>query len=194
MKIPEPDESLFADIDVKEELREFIQQPSPQELAPCSGCMDHQPNSCSSKCVRAPESLSIDPILHPIEYHVVPIVYELMATRLIQTCWSCEGHMNEKDELWKLPQVCFYTPSAVYVKLLSRHLSLLNHNKNLAYPWHIVISEICDTCKLVYSIQPNLNDADDPHLGLMQNDLNVIGENLHGKLKLYAQEFITVIK
>lgn len=190
MKIPVPEESFFADEDILKDLSMFLEQPSPQQLAPCPGCKQHTPDECSSKCTDAPEALSIDPVLYPIERNVIPLVYELMATRLIQTCWSCEGHMNEDNTLWKLPQVCFYTASSVYVKLLCRHLALLNQKKHLTYPWHIALSDFSLKSRVAYSIQPNLNDVTEPHLGLLQKDLNTISEGLHIKLKEYAQELI----
>ncbi|MCK4743276.1 MAG: hypothetical protein KAT25_05610 [Sulfuriflexus sp.] len=190
MKIPVPEESFFADSNIKEDLRLFLEQPSPQQLAPCPGCQQHTPDDCSSKCTDAAEALSIDPVLYPIEKNVVPLVYELMATQLIQTCWSCEGHMNENNTLWKLPQVCFYTASSAYVKLLCRHIALLNQHKCLKHPWHIVLSEFSMNSRLAYSIQPNLNDVNEPHLGLLQQDLNIIADDLNNKLKKYAKEFL----
>jgi len=190
MKIPIPEESFFTDSSFEEDLRVFLKQPSPQELAPCPGCQQHSPNKCSSNCADAAEALSIDPVLYPIEDNVIPLVYELMSTRLIQTCWSCEGHMNENDALWKLPQVCFYTSSPVYVKLLCKHISTLNQQKRLKHPWHIVLSEFSINSRLAYSIQPNLNDVNEPHLGLLQQDLNIIADNLNDKLKAYAKEFL----
>lgn len=190
MKIPEPEESFFVDSNAEKDLRNFIEQPGPLQLAPCPGCQQHKLDECSSKCDQAPQALSIDPVRYPIERNVIPLVYELMITRLIQTCWSCEGHMNKDNQLWKLPQVCFYTASTVYVKLLCRHLELLNHKKQLTHPWHIIISDFSLNSRLIYSMQPNLNYVTEPHLGLLQLDLNIIADNLHGKLKIYAQELL----
>lgn len=190
MKIPQPEESFFNDSNIKADLLMFLEQPGPEQLAPCPGCEEHLPETCSSKCVRAPDSLSIDPVRYPIESNVVPLVFELMATRLIKTCWSCEGHMDENNNLWKLPQVCFYTASNAYVKLLCHHISSLHQRKLLTYPWHIALSDFSLNSRLAYSIQPNLNDITDPHLGLLQKDLNAIADNLHLKLKTLAQELM----
>lgn len=190
MKITTPTNVSYSDAQAREDLLLFIQQPGPDELAVCPGCKEHIPAKCSANCNDTYTALSIDPERYPIERHVAAFIYELMATRVITTCWSCEGHMNEQNVLWKLPQVCFYASSPVYVKLLCRHLGELHQQKKTRYQWHIVINDFAQTNDLTYSIQPDLNCEADPHLGLLQSDLKVIADDLHRKLKVSAQKLL----
>lgn len=190
MKIAKPSVALLPDTDVREDLTLFMQQPGPEQSAVCQGCTQHSTANCSAKCLEAPQALSIDPIQHPIERNVVSFVYELAATRMLETCWSCEGHMGEDNELWKVPQVSFYAASPVYVKLLSLYLDELQNSKSLTYRWHIVITDFAQTNGLTYSVQPDLNLVKDPHLGLLQADLKTISESLHDKLKWQAQRMM----
>ena len=194
MKIAKPTVAPVADTDIKADLGLFIQQPGPELRAVCQGCKQHSPAQCSPKCKEAPGALSIDPVLYPIERNVVPFVYELAATRLLETCWSCEGHMNENNELWKVPQISFYAASPVYVKLLSLYLDELQNTKSTTYHWHIVVTDFAQSNGLTYSVQPDLNLVKDPHLGLLQTDLKTIADGLHTKLKWHAQKMLNNIK
>lgn len=190
MKIAKPTVAILPDSSVSDDLALFIQQPGPEQAAVCQGCKQHSAATCSASCQEAPNALSIDPIQHPIERNVVSFVYELAATRMLETCWSCEGHMGENNELWKVPQVSFYAASPVYVKLLSLYLDELQNSKSLTYRWHIVITDFAQTNGLTYSVQPDLNLVKDPHLGLLQTDLKTIAENLHQNLKSHAQKMM----
>ena len=190
MKIAKPTVAILPDADIREDLTLLIQQPEPEQSAVCQGCKQHSPSTCSASCKEAPGALSIDPVQHPIERNVVSFVYELAATRMLETCWSCEGHMGEDNELWKVPQVSFYAASPVYVKLLSLYLDELQHSKKLTYRWHIVITDFAQSNGLTYSVQPDLNLVKDPHLGLLQADLKTIATDLHAKLKWHAQKMM----
>lgn len=121
------------------------------------------------------------------------MVFQLYATRLIQPCWSCEGHVQNVDgeiDLWKLPQVSFYCSNPIYLQLLNRSLIRTQTNVQFAYPWHIVVSEFSQALEVTYSIQPNLNKITQPQLGSLQNDLRLLAENLLGALRLEAAQMI----
>ena len=190
MKIVQPSSSVNSIPDMQYDLALLVQQPGPQARAICPGCRQYSAEKCSPKCTEAARALSIDPEQYPLERNVVALVYELAATRLFQTCWSCEGHMDENNHLWKVPQVCFYVSSPVYVKLLSQYLTELQQKKNLTYPWHIVIVDFGQTNDLTYSLQPDLNTVSDPHLGKLQMDMKVIAEGLHQHLKHRASQLL----
>lgn len=102
--------------------------------------------------------------------------------------------MNDKNELWKLPQVCFYVVAPVYIRLLHRHLVSLYQSKQLAYNWNIIIVDFASSHGLTYSIQPDLNMVTIPRLGLMQHDLKIIADDLHGRLKEYARELLATLE
>ncbi len=189
MYIPSPN-GPACDPSIQRQLEVFINQPEPEEVAPCPGCNQHIPVHCSPTCDRAAQALSIEPEKYPIEDKVVPLVFEIMATRLIQTCWSCEGHLDYESRLWKLPQVCFHTESQVYPKLMLIHLSRLYQAHMLTNAWHIVLTDMANTMGITYSIQPDLNRAEDIHLGALQLDLMTIAGNLHSALKQIARELL----
>ena len=191
MKIAKPVINYDSETKKDNDLPLFLNQPEPRDLAVCQGCKYHTPLTCSQTCVNAPRALSIEPDRYPVESNVVGMVYELMATRLIQTCWSCEGHMDENNKLWKIPQVCFYSAAPIYVKLLQMHLGRLQQKRKLKYEWHIVLTDFSQTEELTYSIQPNLNQITNVSLGALQADLRTLSVDLHTKLKDYAVKLLS---
>lgn len=194
MKIDQPDKD-FIDIEqVRLDLQRFIEQKDPWEIPPCPNCTTHTPQKCTPTCADAPTALSIDPVLYPIEKNVVALVYEINATRLFKSCWSCEGHMNNKNALWKLPQVCFYSQAAIYPKLVSSYLGKLFIRKQLKYQWNLFLSEISQSVYPTYCIRPDLNSEKDPSLGALQQDLRQIADNLHKHLKQEARELLLSLK
>lgn len=192
--IEKPKSDLYDANKTKENLELFLSQPSPQEVPPCPYCIDHVKSQCTSTCSSAPTALSSHPKEFPIEANVVPLVFGLMSTRVAQTCWSCEGHMDSNNNLIKLPTVSFYTSTPIYSQLLHKHVSKLNMDKKLSYLWHVTLTDYAQTWGQTYSIVPNLNFVDkDIHLGALQNDLKIIAENLQEKMKVIARELITEI-
>ena len=187
MKIIQPSVGFLDHQRVRQDLLRLIAQPSAAVSPPCSGCKQHVPASCSSRCAQAPESLSIEPVNYPIEFKVVPLVYELAATRLMQPCWSCEGHLDPGGNLWKIPQVSFYSSSPIYPQLLLKHIYALEMRKQLAYSWHVVLSDYGQTWETTYTLEPNLNRDHTVHLGNLQSDLDTLADNLCNKLKSLAQ-------
>lgn len=192
MHIPAPKRALVCDSETRLQLEQFLLQPGPSEQAPCPGCKQHMPDNCSAKCGEAAQALSIEPERYPIESKVVPLVFEIMTTRLMQSCWSCEGHMDPDNKLWKVPQVSFYSDSPIYPKLVLIHLTRLYQDKVLGYRWHVVLSDFTQTLGLTYSIQPDLNQEEQPRLGLLQQDLQTISKNMHTRLKDIAAELLRI--
>lgn len=193
MKIIKPNADFQHSQQVRQDLLRLIAQPSAAEVPPCPGCKLHSQMACTSDCQNAPQQLSIDAVNYPIETNVVPLVYELAAMRVIQPCWSCEGHLNPNGELWKIPQVSFYSASPIYAQLLLRHISALKLQKRLTYPWHVALSDFGQTWDVTYTLEPNLNYDQARHvqLNLLQRDLNTLAENLCARLKTLAQAMLT---
>lgn len=191
MKIIQPTVGFLDRERIRQDLQRLLAQPSAAESPPCPGCSDHLPPSCSSKCGQASQNLSSEPIAYPVETNVVPLVFELAATRLMQPCWSCEGHLNPSGALWKLPQVSFYSASTVYPQLLIKHIYALELRKQLSCPWHIVLSDYGQTWEATYTLEPNLNREHAVHLGNLQHDLNTLADNLCNKLKSFAQSALS---
>lgn len=179
-------------------LQEFLSQAAPKEAPPCPGCQDHTPEKCKPGCSDAPRAMSIDPELYPIEPGVVPLVYELFSMRLVQPCWSCEGHTQELTDgeqfLWKIPQVCFYSSSPVYPQLLLRCLNDLKFTKQLEYVWHVVLSDFSQTWEVTYSLQPDLNQVDKADIKLIQKDLLTISNNLYSNMRIQASKMLAELQ
>lgn len=191
MYIEKPKQELLNAQQTRQSLEFFIQQLTPAEIAPCQNCHNHVVSSCNSECVDAHKALSTHPEEFPIEPNVTPLVYGLMSTRVAQTCWSCEGHMDGDNKLTNLPRVSFYASAPVYSQLLHRHVSKLKMDKVLVYPWHVVLTDYAQTWAQTYSIVPDLNFVEkDIHLGALQNDLKVIAQDLQEKMKFLAREMI----
>jgi hypothetical protein len=191
MHIERPIQSLIDAEQTKEVLNTFLRQPSPKAAPPCPGCKNHLPYKCSPLCAEAKVSLSAQADEFPLEPNVLPLVYGFMSTRLTQTCWSCEGHMDVDNNLLNLPMVSFYTSSPVYCQLIHRHIFRLNMDKKLNYPWQVVFTDYAQTWAQTYSIVPNLNFVrKDVSLGALQNDLKVMADNMQEKLKFIARELI----
>lgn len=195
MHIPRP---KITETDINgliDDLVHLINQPTASELAPCPNCdvknkSEWINGNCSPKCYNAAAALSEDPERYPIEEHVVPLVFELASMRLVQTCWSCEGHLDIDGTLWKLPQVSFYSTRPIYSQLLCNYLSRLHWKKVLNYPWEIVLTNYGCTWDITYTIRCNMNQANNPNIYLMQKDLLNMADNLANAIKDDARVLI----
>lgn len=191
MYIDKPRQDLLDAQQTLQSLTFFIEQPGPEVIPPCSRCQSHQTLKCSPQCSEAQTALSSQPDEFPIEHAIVPLVYGLASTRVIQTCWSCEGHMDNQNRLIRLPCVSFYTSSPVYSQLIQLHLINLRMDKLLAYQWQVVLSDYSQTWGITYSLIPNLNlETKEIRLGSLQNDLKIMAKDLQQKMKLIAREMI----
>ena len=191
MRIPKPKQDCSQETEVLDDLERLVQQPLASASPPCPSCRNFRPGSCSARCADAPRALSIEPDRYPIETSVVPIVYELNVLRLVQTCWSCEGHMDAEGNLWKVPQVSFYSASPVFVQLLAARIAGLRQAKQLGYEWHIAFSSYGDSSVPTYTLEPRFRPTDEARLGVLQQDLKVIGENLSIEIRRAASELLS---
>lgn len=199
MYIPQPSLDQNDVANLVSDLKQLINQPTAKQSPPCPNCakediIDWTRNNCSAKCVRAPYALSEDRDLYPIEEHVVPLVFELTTMRIVQTCWSCEGHINIDGEIWKYPQVSFYTNKPIYSQLICNYLADLHINKKLKYPWEVVLSNYGRTWDVTYTIKCDLNRISKPSIYAMQNDLLIMADGLSDKIKVEANNLIKDIE
>lgn len=125
-----------------------LRQPAANEARPCRDCAilcaRHAsptcPCGCSFACPDAPAFLSSDPVRYPIEARILPLVFELNALRLVQPCWSCEGHTTEDDTIHKLPSVWFYVDESDYASLLNRYLVQSFSQRRTHVPWIVSLT------------------------------------------------------
>ena len=194
MEIEAPELSKAEFKQIREDLELLLEQPAAAEVPPCQNCEEHKAYQCSPKCPEAPRSLSIEPDRYPLEAKVVPFVFALRTMRLMQTCWSCEGHMNPEGEIWKTPQISFYSTSSIYPKLLINHIGRLKSEKKLAYEWRIVLSDYGQKpWAVTYTVEPILESVDPPRLGALQGDLLKIGEDLADHIANEARSLLRQI-
>lgn len=194
MKIEKPELNLEGNERICADLELLLSQPKAAEDPPCPNCENHRPLTCSADCPDAPRALSIEPDRYPIELKVTPLVFELRTSRVMQTCWSCEGHMDPEGNLWKVPQVSFYSASSIYPKLLLNHIIHLKMKKKLAYDWQVLLSDYGQTWGVTYTVEPKLELNVKPRLGLLQNDLTVIADNLAENIKAEARKMLEIVK
>lgn len=91
---------------------------------------------CRRDCTLAPRMLSSDD-KSPIEPNVFALTYEINASGVGQSCWSCEGHADERGNLSRAPAVWFYAEHVAGVELLTRHVQHLEDFHKLRHPWRV---------------------------------------------------------
>ncbi len=173
---------------------------SRSNVRPCLGCSKTCKTcgsttcrcQCSTKCPDAPRMLSSDPESFPIESGIVPLVYVLADTGVIQTVWSCEGHLQPSGaELWKSPQVWFCADDAVAAQLLSVAIFDLRERLHCA-DWLLRLVPIERGLTSVYAVEPRIETGHDgaPTLELLREDVQTIAERLPTSLRALATSLL----
>ncbi len=195
MKIAKPLTDPEFDVQAAAEMAHLLRQPLVTQERPCPGCDLPCPCSasiscacgCSVKCPHAPRQMSSDPEEHPVEQGIAPLVFALNGLRVVEPCWSCEGHMGPGDTLLRPPSVWFYSRSAVYPMLIADYLGELAGTKDTKYRWRLCMVSFGDDndgCP-VFSIEPNLS-AVKPDLMMMRRDVRVIAEGFEAGIRALA--------
>ena len=177
------------------DLQDFIDSPEVKEervcegcVAPCSCSASHEcACDCSEYCPMVAKQMSSDPDRYPIEAAIIPLVFAFGSLRIMQPCWSCEGHLNNRGEITHFPRVWFYSHSVSYVKLLSVYLTNLKFKKQLAYDWEITVLPYNDSPETTFCLKPTI-EAGIPDLFRMRKDCIAIASNLRTKLLDLARE------
>jgi len=192
MHIPQPKFSQNDKQDIIDALGQLIQQPTATDSPPCPNCQrtDTGDLGCSYSCENAPTALSEEPDKFQIEPSVVPLVFELTTLRLVQTCWSCEGHTSVNGEILKMPQVSFYAEKPVYAQLISQYVNELYIKKKLQYPWEVALSDYRQTLQVIYILKCNTSAINEINLDILQQDLLIMAENLSNEIKNLALKFL----
>lgn len=198
MHINQPDEVFFKSERAIHELEVLLASSALNAVSKtCQNCekVIDDYSSCSPKCESAAAMLSSDPEKFPIEQHVLALVFEFSKLKVIQPCWSCEGHLNMDGKLWRLPQAAFYSSSQVYPQLISYYLNDLLFNKKISYPWLLSITSYGGPDEVTtYSLEPRITLDSEYRLDLLQQDLLVIGDDFSGNIKKLAEMMIKRLK
>lgn len=174
------------------DLERLLSPPPDDGFRPCPGCRRQAGDTnCSPRCHEAAQALSSEPD-YPLESQVVAIVFELNSLRLLQACWSCEGHLDHEGKVWKLPQVSFYSFSPLYPQLLSNYLDRLAFRKQLHSPWNVTFTSYGQMATNTYCLEPRLRV--EPDLTMLQRDLQVIGDQLAERIRCEARAVLQELK
>jgi hypothetical protein len=191
------------DAEAIKEFERLLEQPSENQLRPCESCDIPCPCcgstscacACTITCPQAPRTLSTDPEEHPIEEGIVPLVYALSTLRVVQPCWSCEGHNSPDGELYRPPSVWLYARSVFYPWLISEYLADLDNRGAIENPWHLCLVFFDpDNSDPTFVIEPDLGSIKKPELGSLQRDVRVIAEGLEAGIKGRARKSLVRIK
>lgn len=195
--IPFPEQEQAARMRA-DDLTCLLQQPTDRERRPCPNCnkacgcpsrSTHCCCGCSARCPDAPRFLSSEPAQHPIEPHMVPLVYALASLRLVPPCWSCEGHLRPSGGLVRLPQVWFYSASTVYPELIATHLADLKFRDKLRHQWMVSLCPHTAGGATIFQIQPESltpSEVQEAQLQALQGDLQTIAESLDISIRQLA--------
>lgn len=177
------------------DLERLVAVPHYREARPCAGCARRCPCArrsevcacgCSSACPDAAQRLSSAPERFPIEPRVLPLVFELNSLRVVQPCWSCEGHGGPDDAPHKTPSVWFYSASVVYPRLLTEHVDGLWFARALGTRWRIAVCpHSADPGATTFALEPELGTPG-PSLAGLQRDLEVVAADLASSLRRRA--------
>lgn len=198
MKLAALDHSLESDRAKINDLRHLLQQPSVEEIRPCPGCVKPCPCSqsttctchCSPECEYAPFVMSSEPERYPIEKNILALVFGLNCLRVLPPYWSCEGHNFPSGEIFRVPQVWFYSRSIIYPKLIGEYVHQLKIKDTIHYPWHICLAYADNSLETGFSIEPDVKGIENPELTMMQKDVQTIADNLLSRIQELAKEYI----
>lgn len=155
--------------------------PRQARSAPCQAACQVDPQDCSRHCDGIPTAMSSQPNEYPIEEQIAPLVYELARLQVFQPCWSCEGHLNSQGQLWKLPQIWFYTESSIHVRILADSLRTMAANRVTATEWEISLTRSAlDDPETTYCLKPIINEG--ITLAMLRSDIDILSDQLEAKV------------
>jgi hypothetical protein len=144
---------------------------------------------CSAQCPEAPRELSSDPVYHPIEPGIVPLVFEMKRLGLFDPCWSCEGHTRADGQVLKVPRVWFNCASMVHVRLLAGAVARLHASGKLAHAWQVVVTfSDPDNPYTTFSLEPATSPDIALSLSRLQEDAAAIARWLQTMLREEARK------
>ena len=141
----------------------------------CSKCRGADCNCMyDQSCTSITETLSSDP-KYPIETKITPFALEMLRLEASPPCWSCYRHSDNQGEVWKTPQVWFYSSSDIHLRLLYDGLSTLFYSGKLNAQWAIQItfSDVSNP-DTTYAVEPKLDPEKDFSMDQLQADVAII--------------------
>ncbi len=180
-------------------LRDLVDHPIPPAVRPCMSCDMPCPCcgsltcgcACSVECEHAPKKLSSEPDNFPIEAGIYPLVYAFSSLGTCPPFWSCEGHLDQSENLSRLPRVWFYARDLTYPRLIQSHLTQLAVKKQLHNSWHICLTHSdADNIDTAFSLEPYGAMNEVMKLDELRQDINTIAEDFVPAIKALADQLI----
>lgn len=110
--------------------------------------------SCSRHCPDAAVAISGDDSF-PVEDGILPLVFELKATKFFEPVWARGGQNDSAGRLLHLPGIWFCTESIPYVRTLSEAFSRLCIEMELQSRWQISLPHLGNqTACTVFALEP----------------------------------------
>jgi len=134
--------------------------------------------------------MSSDPDNHPIEPHILPLVYALYCLRGCTPCWSSEGRIDGAGRLVRGPAVRFFTDSDVYPDVISAYLRTLAAGGMLSSPWDVSVVHREWPGRATFVLQPEPCSSEVPDLELLWEDVAIIAEPMALGVRVTAREFM----
>ncbi len=168
------------------ELAMLLDQPSSRESRPCPGCTIPCPCSrsrnctcpCNPGCPQAPSQMSSDGERYPIEPGIVGLVFAFNGLRLCPPYWSCEGHLDQRGAIHRVPQVWFYSVSPLYARLIAETVGQLYFQRKIVDLWHVCVTYCEEALQTGYSLEPDVKSIERVDLARLQSDATVIAGHL----------------
>lgn len=187
MRIPNINLSDSSSLSKLEELELLLESRPLQDPVCGNDCTRFKEAPCHRTCSDAPSMLSCDGNEYPLDNKIAPLAFELKRTGFFAPCWSCEGHLNNFDELWKLPRIWFYCESSIHIKLLDAALHRIRKISPISTMWEIKSVHLNDgSLDPMFSLQPDLQ-AISPSLSSLQQDIDIISEHIYDALQHEAR-------
>ena len=178
---------------LREELAGILHSDSDAVPVCAPDCPKASPERCSRLCPDIPKMMSSDPVNHPLEDRIAPLVYELKRLDAFHPCWSCEGHNGADGKLWKVPRVWFYCESVIHLRVLSDAVKELHLAEKLNVPWRVTLTfSDEDNADTTFSLEPDL-DHKRPLLYALQLDIDAIAEHLRDMAMTEARKISRMV-
>jgi len=189
---PEYDAACIRDLKV------LLEQPTYKEMRACPGCNQPCPCSgsttctcvCGPDCELAPTVMSIEGDKSSVESKIVSMVFGLNCLRVCPPYWSCEGHTSAKGQIYRLPQVWFYSRSIIYPKIVGDLVLKLQTQGVIKHRWHVCLAHAENSLETGFCLEPDTAMIQNPSLPELQADTKRISENLVSGLRSMAQQAI----
>jgi len=143
---------------------------------------------CSRTCPYIAQTLSSDPVKHPLEHNIAPLAFEIKRLGIFTPCWSCEGHNDQHNKLLKMPAVWFYAHSVTHVRVLGDSIGDMYYAHRLSSPWHV---RLCfsdpGNVNTTFSLEPAPYNGEIT-LPKLHNDIRQIAEELEDRMIQKAQD------